>query len=401
MTYYHRVLICGMTQCLSSDTEVLTKSGWKPFGIKDEILIYDLKNKKFKWEIPEMWNVYNGNHECYHITSKDDGIMDQIVTSNHRVAYHDGKEIVVDVIFKIIDKGIKEIDIPIFDDDGNIDMVRCKISDKFLYNGIVFCPTVSTGFFVAKRLGKAFITGNSGKTTFLKEGIVPYLPRWVAYDPDLHFGNIKGVKICRTYEDFEKKFPFENKIAFQPDDDVMGNFDRRVAEFEQVCERINHLGVKMTFIIDEIAHVTLRRDRAIIPPELQKMIKRRMKEPSPERPQGRIGVYLTTQRPKDAAVDFLTQCQHIIAFKLLPRDVKYVREAFPVGVDIDDIINYKLNKYQAIHYEVDTQEMYYEELDEKQSRNLMKNVKKVDDDSIDDFLDLMSKKDAFGLSGRR
>jgi hypothetical protein len=156
----------------------------------------------------------------------------------------------------------------------------------------------------------------------------------------------------------------------------------------------------MTFIIDEIAHITLRRDRAIIPPELQKMIKRRMKEPSPERPQGRVGVYVTTQRPKDAAVDFITQCQHIIAFKLLPRDVKYVSEAFPVGIDLSDIINYKLGKYQAIHYDVETQELYYEQLSEKKSKSLQMG-RKVDDESVDDFLDLMSKKEVFGLTGRK
>lgn len=399
MTYYHRVLICGMTQCLSSDTEVLSKDGWCSFGTNKEILIYDLKSNEFKWETPELWNVYDGSHECYHITSKKDE-LDQIVTSSHRVVHYIENKIVISTVLEIINSGVKEIVVPILN-GKNIDKVRCTISEKFTYLGTVFCPTVSTGCFVAKRVGKPFITGNSGKTTFLKEGIVPYLPRWVAYDPDLHFGDIKGVKICRTYDDFEDSFPFENKIAFQPEDDVMGNFDRRVAEFEQVCERVNRLGVKMTFIIDEIAHVTLRRDRAIIPPELQKMIKRRMKEPTPDRPQGRIGVYLTTQRPKDAAVDFLTQCQHIIAFKLLPRDVKYVKEAFPVGVDIDDIINYKLGKFQAIHYEVDTQDMYYEELDEKQAKKLRSNARNVDDESVEDFLDLMSKKDVFGLQGRR
>jgi hypothetical protein len=276
-----------------------------------------------------------------------------------------------------------------------------KVS-KIHYKGRVFCPTVSSGFFVCRRNGMMFVTGNSGKTSFLREGIVPYLPRWVAYDPDMHFGNLKGVKVCNTPKEFEELFPYHNKIAYQPLDDVMGNFDRRVAEFEEVAARINRLGVKMTFIVDEIANITLRKDRAIIPAELQKMIKRRMKEPSPERPQGRVGVYVTTQRPKDSAVDFITQCQHVIVFKLLPRDINYIREAFPVGIDIDDIVNYKLKKYQAIHYEVESQEFYYEELAEDRAKKLNEvSARKVDDESIDDFLDLMSKRDAYGLKGRK
>ncbi len=32
----------------------------------------------------------------------------------------------------------------------------------FIYTGVIFCPTVSTGAFVARRNGKVFITGNSG-----------------------------------------------------------------------------------------------------------------------------------------------------------------------------------------------------------------------------------------------
>ena len=38
---------------------------------------------------------------------------------------------------------------------------KAKISKEY-YEGIVFCPTVSTGLFIARRNGKIFITGNSG-----------------------------------------------------------------------------------------------------------------------------------------------------------------------------------------------------------------------------------------------
>ena len=41
-------------------------------------------------------------------------------------------------------------------------IIRRATVTKIEYSGIIFCPTVSTGAFVARRNGKVFITGNSG-----------------------------------------------------------------------------------------------------------------------------------------------------------------------------------------------------------------------------------------------
>jgi hypothetical protein len=230
----------------------------------------------------------------------------------------------------------------------------------------------------------------SGKTTYLKKAIVPHLPRFVVYDPDLHFGDVKGVKVVTTYEKFEDVFPYHNRIVFQPDDSMMGNFDKRVEEFEAICKRINDLGVKMTFVVDEISHVTLKRSHAIIPQEFQKMIKRRMKAPTPERPQGNIGIFVTTQRPKDAAVDFITQCQHVISFKLLPKDIDYVKDAFPFNIDIESLINFKLKKYEAIHYDMEENNLAIVKLSDKVTSKIK--TKSEIDAELDDFLDLITRK---------
>jgi hypothetical protein len=41
-------------------------------------------------------------------------------------------------------------------------IIRRARVEKIEYSGIIFCPTVSTGAFIARRNGQVFITGNSG-----------------------------------------------------------------------------------------------------------------------------------------------------------------------------------------------------------------------------------------------
>lgn len=80
-----RDTIMWLYGCLSEDTEVLTKRGFKKFDeIKqeDEIRIYDIENGIYKWEKPQRWNVYSVNKDtCYRIKSDN---TDQLVSRNHR-----------------------------------------------------------------------------------------------------------------------------------------------------------------------------------------------------------------------------------------------------------------------------------------------------------------------------
>ncbi|KKL06614.1 hypothetical protein LCGC14_2594270, partial [marine sediment metagenome] len=73
--------------CLSEDTEVYTKDGWKQIkhlhkSNKDSILIYNEKEKKYKFESPSTWNSYSIKEDMFRIKSKD---TDQLVSRNHRV----------------------------------------------------------------------------------------------------------------------------------------------------------------------------------------------------------------------------------------------------------------------------------------------------------------------------
>lgn len=80
-----RDTIIWLYGCLSEDTEVLTKRGFKKFDeIKqeDEIRIYDIENGIYKWEKPQRWNIYSVNKDtCYRIKSDN---TDQLVSRNHR-----------------------------------------------------------------------------------------------------------------------------------------------------------------------------------------------------------------------------------------------------------------------------------------------------------------------------
>ena len=73
-------------------------------------------------------------------------------------------------------------------------IIRRATVTKIEYSGIIFCPTVSTGAFVARRNGKVFITGNSGFPKSLNIGkAVDKLQgneRWVV-------GTVPGCSWCR------------------------------------------------------------------------------------------------------------------------------------------------------------------------------------------------------------
>ncbi len=77
--------------CLSEDTEVLTENGWKNWkeikkhlhmSNKLRILIYDEKEKIYKFESPSAWNSYSIQENMFRIKSEE---TDQLVSRNHRV----------------------------------------------------------------------------------------------------------------------------------------------------------------------------------------------------------------------------------------------------------------------------------------------------------------------------
>lgn len=78
-----RDMIAWVYGCLSEDTEVLTKEGWKNYdkAKNNEVLTYDIQNDIYQWEKPSRWNVYNVKSDtAFRIQSNS---TDQIVSRGH------------------------------------------------------------------------------------------------------------------------------------------------------------------------------------------------------------------------------------------------------------------------------------------------------------------------------
>ena len=87
-----RDTIMWMYGCLTQDTEVLTKNGWKLYdeAVKEEIAVYDTKKDFYKWEKPARWFVYPVNEDTVYRIRSDK--TDQLVSRNHNcLVERDGK----------------------------------------------------------------------------------------------------------------------------------------------------------------------------------------------------------------------------------------------------------------------------------------------------------------------
>lgn len=146
--------------CLSEDSEVLTKDGW--FNWRDnpggrEILIYDIVTGEYRWELPEKWYSYLVHNDvAYSIKSE---ATDQIVSKGHRCLISQGGGLE----FKVAEELPPIANVPVLKDvDGGSYTISEATVTTIEYSGFFWCPTVSTGAFVARRNGKVFVTGNSG-----------------------------------------------------------------------------------------------------------------------------------------------------------------------------------------------------------------------------------------------
>jgi hypothetical protein len=79
--------------CVSDDTEVLTKEGWKQWeqlrmsNNYDSILIYDQDKDRYSFESPSAWNAYEVEEDLFRIKSAR---TDQFVSRNHKVLTSQG-----------------------------------------------------------------------------------------------------------------------------------------------------------------------------------------------------------------------------------------------------------------------------------------------------------------------
>lgn len=200
----------------------------------------------------------------------------------------------------------------------------------------------------------------SGKTFYVKYGIVPYLKRYIIYDPDKHFTRLG--KLVHTIDQFKQIMRKQHKIIFQPYDRVVMDFDECKKEFNELGKLVNLLK-HTTFIIDEIAMVTLKEGSKVAhcPPSLRLMIRRREKLPH------RIGVICTAQHLKDSDVEFSSQADYLIAFDCYPVDIAYIKDK--LGIDITELMGrLDTERHEFIFYNHAKKKLYISRLNKRRTR---------------------------------
>lgn len=158
-------IVAWVYGCLSEDSEVLTRDGWSNHidAKGKDILVYDVGNDLYKWELPEKWYEYQVESDvAFSIRSED---TDQVVSRGHRcLVERDGK-----LVFVTAEELSQQETFPFLielpSDTKSYEKTYRKTVATVTpteYSGVFWCPTVSTGAFVARRNGKVFLTGNSG-----------------------------------------------------------------------------------------------------------------------------------------------------------------------------------------------------------------------------------------------
>jgi len=168
-----RDMIAWVYGCLSEDSEVLTEDGWMPYNRAKQknILAYDLQNDIYQWEKPSRWNEYRVESDTAYRIQSDH--TDQIVSRGHRCIVERGGMLAFVPADELA--GVERVpylqgDFSELPQERGSQTVRARASYQTTlatvtaieYSGLIWCPTVSTGAFVARRNGKVFITGNSG-----------------------------------------------------------------------------------------------------------------------------------------------------------------------------------------------------------------------------------------------
>lgn len=183
-----RDMIAWVYGCLSEDTETFTKSGWSKYqeAKGSEVLAYDVELDTYLWEQPSRWNEYHVESDtAYHIHSD---CTDQVVSKGHRCIVERGGSLAfvsaeqLSEVEKVpyLQNHLMEVALqhpevpkwgmgpfvlePGFDKGMMAKSYKTSLATvtPVEYTGLIWCPTVSTGAFVARRNGKVFITGNSG-----------------------------------------------------------------------------------------------------------------------------------------------------------------------------------------------------------------------------------------------
>ena len=263
----------GSAGCVDEQTEVKTKNGWvkiKELLETDEICTYNADEDTFSYTVPE-GTIETIEDDFYRLHGKG---LDMVLTKVHTLIYWDKEEKVPSGSLNDLAELILENpeDYAFKDFKGNNFYVEGLQYYKSR-DGLKYCVEVETGYFLARRSGCEFITGNSGKSRLLlnKAGYFAHT------DP-----NFEGVMFRRTtkplsaagglFSEAKKLFrPLGVEVREQSMEMHFhgeggskrnmkgGNLKFTHLEHEKDAEG-NHQGLQYSFIgFDELTHFTLQQ----------------------------------------------------------------------------------------------------------------------------------------------
>ncbi|AGH32018.1 terminase large subunit [Vibrio phage PWH3a-P1] len=261
----------GSAGCLDRDTEFLSKDGWKflwEFEEGDEVLTFNDLDSTFQFEKPEDYI----RLPCKDLFRLKGDNLDMVVSEEHCLLYWDEDDDLCETF--LLDSAEDIVNNPTkygFRNEHG-EYLYCKeLSYYKPLDGYKYCFNVSTGYFLARRNGRTFITGNSGKSRLLllKAGYYAHTDK-----------NFEGVMFRRTtkpltaagglFSEAKKLFkPLGVTIREQALEILFhgeggtaknrkgGNLKFTHLEHEKDAEG-NHQGLQYSFIgFDELTHFTL------------------------------------------------------------------------------------------------------------------------------------------------
>ena len=145
--------------CLSTDSEILTESGWKngtEVVVGERVACWDSTSGGVTLQAVQ--ETFRGPFKGDLVSLKNDN-TDQLLTPNHRVYHQD-------------DAGVWVVSEAVTFEVGSLVTLPIRVDEetrrtfaqvgRVPYDGEVWCVRVPTGAFVARHNGQVFITGNSG-----------------------------------------------------------------------------------------------------------------------------------------------------------------------------------------------------------------------------------------------
>lgn len=149
--------------CYSKDTQVLTDKGYKYFYELDKtekVMQWDKETNLLSWVSPLKYFDFDIDEDLVELKTEN---SEQQLTKNHKVIYkqnNEVKETFAQFILDLLEDDF-EIYLPILKDE-KIEWEKVINGRTIKYKDKVYCLQTKTGAFVVRRIGKSFISGNSG-----------------------------------------------------------------------------------------------------------------------------------------------------------------------------------------------------------------------------------------------